>query len=396
MPLSTRLTSTLRADCWGGATSNKAGNQTTGFAFTVPISGSQIVGFKAYLNMDLGFSTTWRCKLWEPNNAVTPIRTADIVVPANSPGFYTVECTPLTIEGSMFNDQHSSTIGENFCVSIYELTGSYVCGGSPNLGQGSVDSSFYMNHNQLYYNGGDARPATLAFAPVANIMVLMYVWEEFSDIAPPYLRDLTPDAYESSVLLESNIKLSIIDDNSKVDGTTVKIRVDGHLAWENDLEQTGFSVSKAFLVDGYSYVIDPDDDFLSYSEILINAYAKDFRENLLDSYYTFQTIDIESPFVINQVPIPGGTNIYQDISIEFDVYGRNSGADQYSIDAYVGGLLAMEDGGFISPFDGSGSSSVSVPVGGYDGYHITIARDYSYQSEDVVQVNVYAVNMDGY
>jgi hypothetical protein len=216
------------------------------------------------------------------------------------------------------------------------------------------------------------------------------------DSDPPYWHSLNPDAYDTQVPIETNISLTISDDNSGVDGATVELSVGGSLVWQKDAQQSGFDVTKTTVADGYSYTINPDSNLPSYTEIQVDAYAIDFSENVLDSYYVFQTIDTEPPFLAGQSPTPNAIEVPENISIEFDAYSRGAGVDQYSIDAYVGGMLAIEDGYFVSPFDGAGSSVVSATVDSYDGYHITITRDYIYQSEDTVQVDVYALNMDGY
>jgi hypothetical protein len=196
--------------------------------------------------------------------------------------------------------------------------------------------------------------------------------------------------------LESNINLSINDNATGVDGDTVELTVGGLLAWQSDTEQSGFSVTKTAVSNGFQYNINPDVDFPSYSEIRIDAYAADNNENVMDSYYVFQTMDLEAPFVKNQLPGDLATEVSQNIFIQFDVYGRNTGVDQYSIDAYVNNRLAMEDGYFVAPFDEVGSASYSTSVDGYDGYHIIIDRDVSYTSEGTVLIDIYAVNQDGY
>jgi len=109
------------------------------------------------------------------------------------------------------------------------------------------------------------------------------------DTEPPYLDNLNPAPDAVDVPLDSDVSLDILDNGIGVGRTTVRLWVDGILAYDGYNFLSPYDGPDAYqgtVVDGYRFVVDPTTDFDSYQTVEIHAEAEDWSSNLLDGYYT--------------------------------------------------------------------------------------------------------------
>jgi hypothetical protein len=110
----------------------------------------------------------------------------------------------------------------------------------------------------------------------------------------PFLRNQSPAPNDTSIPLSTNISYEIADNDSAIDGYSIVLTINGQTAYQYESQQSGFTVSRWSLSDGYRFLIDPDCDFDS-GTITIDAYAIDMDSNVLDTSYWFK-VDIINIF----------------------------------------------------------------------------------------------------
>jgi hypothetical protein len=218
------------------------------------------------------------------------------------------------------------------------------------------------------------------------------LWKESS---PPVLQNQSPAPDDISVILETSISLEITDIDDDIDASSVILAVDGTTAWQNEAEQPGFTVNISSVTDGYRYEISPDANFDSHSIIQVDIDAYDGKDNYLDAYYSFLTMDTGSSEINNEFPVPGASNVVQNSLVSVAVFDRRTGVDFSSIEVQINGRIAY-NGSFISPYDGYNSSISPTVVDGYDGYNIVLDRTTPFISSERIDVEVFGLNKDGY
>lgn len=209
-----------------------------------------------------------------------------------------------------------------------------------------------------------------------------------SDTDPPVLTNLAPDDTDVNVPIDTTISLDITDPGSGVDASSVDISVEGAYAWHNDAEQTGFSVVKSSITDGYRYVITPDSSFSSYQTVDIDVYAEDLAStpNVLDDSYYFRTVDLDAPEWANLSPNDGDTQVSVDTTISIDILDYGDGVDVDSVYIKVEGVYA-----WLNDAEQTGFSVVKTVVA--NGFRYVITPDTSFDPYQTVNVDVYAEDL---
>lgn len=205
------------------------------------------------------------------------------------------------------------------------------------------------------------------------------------DTDPPEWANLSPDDTDVNVPIDTTISIDIIDPGSGVDASTVDISVEGVYAWHNDAEQTGFSVVKTTITDGFRYVITPDTSFSSFQTVDIDVYAEDLAStpNVLDDSYYFRTVDLDDPVWANLAPNAGDTHVAVDTTISIDILDYGDGVDASTVDISVEGAYAWHNDA-----EQTGFSVVKTPV--TNGYHYVITPDTAFDPYQTVNIDVYA------
>ena len=191
------------------------------------------------------------------------------------------------------------------------------------------------------------------------------------DISAPTLQNLSPFAGETEVAVDTNILLDIIDTGTALDEASIKITVNGTVAWENDVQQAGFVVTKTPVTNGFRYEVNPDVD-LPYQPVnTVEVYAEDDAPlpNVLDTSYTFDTDDTTFPTITNRIPAPTTIDVVESINISMSFNDVGSAVPQSSINVTVGGQQAILNGvpqsGFQGPF-------TTITANGSNGFDVVI------------------------
>jgi len=175
------------------------------------------------------------------------------------------------------------------------------------------------------------------------------------DVDAPVWQNLLPNAGDINVPVATTVYLEVVDPGSGVNSGSVIIKVNGDNAWHTDSEQVGFTVVKAIIPGGYSYLITPDTPFGSYDDVVINVYAEDQAPlpNELNDSYSFRTIDIEAPFVANQSPAPFDTGVTPLAIIYLDVRDVGDPIVESSVVITIDGTIAWQSGSLQNSYTGT-------------------------------------------
>lgn len=167
------------------------------------------------------------------------------------------------------------------------------------------------------------------------------------DTDAPVLQNQNPAPLDTGVAIDTNIVLEVIDTGAGLDASSVILRVNGVIAWQNDAQQNGFSVTKSPVVSGWEYDIDPPSDLPEGLPVTIGVYARDAAPfpNILDTsyYFTAGFVDVVGPYLTNQNPAAGGEGtIFQDVV--FEVRDDKTDIDDSNTTIWINGTPARING----------------------------------------------------
>lgn len=182
---------------------------------------------------------------------------------------------------------------------------------------------------------------------VGNSMDETYSFETQLDLNPPTLQNLNPAADAEDVAVNSNVYLEVVDlAQVGVDDSTVEIYIrrgptaDWETVWTGDAQQTGYSVTKGSVTDGFSYDINPDVDFPQTEFIYVRVVADDvaITPNEMDASYRFITA---GPIELkHQDPAPQEEDVEPLLRpIEFDILDPGANIDTTSVNIWIDGKL---------------------------------------------------------
>lgn len=184
-------------------------------------------------------------------------------------------------------------------------------------------------------------------ASTPNSMDETYSFTTEDDTDAPTLQNLTPASDAENISVSSNVYLEVVDlSQTGVDDSTVDIylkRGDGEEwepVWTGDAQQTGYSVTKGAVTDGYSYDIDPGTNFEEVKWVYVRVVADDLAgtPNTLDQTYRFLT---EGPITLMNMdpgPMQEDVDTLKD-PIKFDVVDPGVGVNASSVKIWLEGRL---------------------------------------------------------
>lgn len=214
----------------------------------------------------------------------------------------------------------------------------------------------------------------------------------YPDLAAPYLDNRDPAPAASNISRYTNILLDLLDDYTGVDLSTVRIWVDGDLAYRGDTDAfvapyNGPSSSRSVITKGYRFVIDPTITFDEYTVILIEVNAYDLAPipNLLSTSYSFRTVDESAPYIdpATQDPPAGSVDQPRNTDITVDVLDDGAGVSAASVWIKVNGTYA-----WLSDTQQTGFTVTKTAITG--GYRYVVNPNTDFASYQVVTVAVYA------
>jgi hypothetical protein len=121
---------------------------------------------------------------------------------------------------------------------------------------------------------------------------------------PPELQNQNPAPSSTGNRGDGAVYLEVYDPNGDLDASTVKIWVNGGLAWSGSSAASGWTGSRGTITKGHSYTFTPDTPLPAGSTITVRVYAEDDDGNILDASYTFYTalfLDAVEPDPISTV-----------------------------------------------------------------------------------------------
>jgi len=126
------------------------------------------------------------------------------------------------------------------------------------------------------------------------------------DAEGPIVSNKDPDSGDTVHIIH-RVSFDITDENG-VNADSIVVRINDNVAWQNNTEQDGFTVTKTTIIDGYHFDIDSNEPFPSYSAIPVRIQASDLWPipNSSDTQWSFNT-GARGPYAIYQYPSPDGT-----------------------------------------------------------------------------------------
>lgn len=210
---------------------------------------------------------------------------------------------------------------------------------------------------------------------------------------PPFLINQVPVPAATSVAINSTVAFRIDDLAPGVDATTPIIKfirgshpqVTVYNASSGGF-QTGYSGSATHNDNHVDFNIIPATPF-DYSEIVqVEAIASDLSSLSMDQSYSFTTIVNDPPFITNQAPTPGDTNVVASTNVNFRVDDTTPGIDastlviklkRKSTDTLT--TIYTAGGGFISGYTGSAT---------HTGNHVDVIINPNVNFESMATVTV--------
>ena len=175
------------------------------------------------------------------------------------------------------------------------------------------------------------------------------------DVTPPVLQNQVPNPSDINIAVDTNITLEVVDVDSGVNAGSVVLRVNGIFAWHTDTQQTGYTVVKTPIPNGYSYEINPDTDFTSYEDVVVRVVANDLAPlpNVLDESYSFRIVDTEVPYLANQNPAPTQVGVSPLASVYLDILDVGDPINASTVTITIGGTVAWQAGALQNSYTGS-------------------------------------------
>lgn len=164
----------------------------------------------------------------------------------------------------------------------------------------------------------------------------------FDDV-PPVLQNLNPANAATGVARNVNIVLELIDVGTGVDVNSVILTVEGVVAWQNDTQQAGYTVTKTPITNGFEYSINPDVDLPESNSIQVDVFAQDLAvtPNILNTSYSFITSGTLPGYGFRD-PIPGQTHVGVTQNLILEILDPESGINAGVTVLTVGGVIAWQ------------------------------------------------------
>jgi len=322
---------------------------------------------------DDGYSALWNGSIWEQKATSSADHINDVFV-LNSTNAYYVDDN-----GKMRRWNGSSWLSSALISEAVDLLGVYART-TTQVWAVADDGSIY------FYDGSSSSQTSGTTAPLND------VFGPAPDVTGPELQNLDPSSGQTGVPPNTDISFDIIDSGgSGIDELSVQITIDGRIAWQDDTEQDGYTVTKSSVSGGFNYSINPDNDFSVGATVQVDVYAEDNGgpPNVLDTSYTF---DIEGvPIISNRDPAPDETEVSVDKVVSFDVTDEDGNLRLDTTVITIEGNTAYTSEAFVAPYDG-GSSAVTPIV---DGYTFEIDKTGSYDEYSTITAAAYAEDTQG-
>ena len=240
---------------------------------------------------------------------------------------------------------------------------------------------FYNETHTVIIDGYD-----YAFNQVHDV----YSFNTTADLDEPVLGNLNPYPGQIELSTSTSISFDITDTISGVDLGRLDVSVNSIHAVTDGVLKGSYAGDIAQITDGYSVLIEPPADF-DYDEIVtvvVDGY--DYANNALHYVYQFTTkVDVDGPTITPIDPVNGVVDVSRDTDVTFRIVDNETGVDFNSLDVYIDGIMALDDGEFVI---GSGfPEALSSVTKLNDGYEIFLYSSYLFEPGAEVPIVI-----DGY
>lgn len=106
-------------------------------------------------------------------------------------------------------------------------------------------------------------------------------------MASPVLQNRNPAPDAKYHYVAEDLFIEVVDADGDLVSLSVKIWLQETIAWQNDAQQAGFTVTKTSITNGFRYRINPSSDLTDGRKYGIRVYAEDAIPNVLDETYYF-------------------------------------------------------------------------------------------------------------
>jgi len=212
------------------------------------------------------------------------------------------------------------------------------------------------------------------------------------DLEAPYIEPSTQDPTpgETDVALDAHITFDLKDDESGVALTTVRIWVEGNLAYRGDTDAfqvpyNGAASARTGTPASYNFVIEKTSDWTSFQTVGVRVLAQDLAAipNELDTSYSFETVDVQVPYLDNLTPAPDDEDVPGSTNITLQIHDAGGGVSASSVWIKVNGTFAWTG-------DAQQPGFVVAKTVLADGFQYVINPNSDFSSFETVSVQVYA------
>lgn len=205
------------------------------------------------------------------------------------------------------------------------------------------------------------------------------------DLSGPYLVNQNPGSGDTNVALDANVLFDVVDPDTGINELSVIIYVNGVIAWENNAQKPGFTVTKTPIGGGFRYEVDPFADFDSFTLIPVRVIAANQAPLpiAVDTSYSFRTVDVEAPYLANLDPYNGEDPVAPTATISLDILDDGEGVDAATVFISLDGVTVWQ-GDSAQP----GYAVTKTPVTG--GYRYIIDPDVPMDQSTTIPVYVEA------
>jgi hypothetical protein len=133
----------------------------------------------------------------------------------------------------------------------------------------------------------------------------------------PVVLNAFPDRDQTGIPVDSPVEGDILSEFDAPVASTIKITIDGVVAWENEALQNGYTGTVTAVAGGYRYSLTPPQSFDYYEVIDVEAYAENsYGYASTDRWYSFRT-EVEHPVWAVGLDPAGGEYVLLFTGIEW-------------------------------------------------------------------------------
>lgn len=228
-----------------------------------------------------------------------------------------------------------------------------------------IDIDLNVSEPEFQWDADVADPQALALSHAVSIPdyeSTPFLKLFYAEATPPALDNQDPAPSDTVVALDKVISFDLVDLQTGINAASVVLTVAGVVAWENEAAQNSFVVNATPIDFGYTFTITAPADFAEYTNVSVQVYAEDNgAPSILNTTYSFRTIDLTQPYLANQDPAPAETDVSAVKTLEVDVVDAGAGVAASTVIIQVAGNTVWTGDAQVAPY----VVTKSVVTGGF-------------------------------